>query len=169
MGEHPPMRRPSALAVAVAVAALLVSAAPALAFDPSYEARNFSKTNERAAIHSTPEYKAKLAQVSTANLAEALQQQAADPERSFVGQNLCWNYGEGCAGDVRLYDWGPKQYGIVQPVLFTARNGATLSGRVWATRSGPAKRPGVVIVNGSVQAPETLYWFQAQTLAKAGY
>ena len=56
-----------------------------------------------------------------------------------------------------------------RPVVFTARNGATLSGRVWFTRAGPAKRPGVVIVNGSVQASETLYWFAAQTLAKAGY
>ena len=57
----------------------------------------------------------------------------------------------------------------MQPVLFTARNGATLSGHVWATRAGPAQRPGIVITNGSVQAPETLYWFVAQTLAKAGY
>ena len=54
-------------------------------------------------------------------------------------------------------------------MVFTARNGATLGGRVWFTRAGPAKRPGVVIVNGSVQASETLYWFEAQTLAKAGY
>ena len=35
--------------------------------------------------------------------------------------------------------------------------------------SGKAKRPGIVITNGSVQAPEQLYWFAAQTLAKAGY
>ena len=34
-----------------------------------------------------------------------------------------------------------------------------------ARRSGP----GIVITNGSVQAPEQLYWFAAQTLAKAGY
>jgi dienelactone hydrolase len=40
---------------------------------------------------------------------------------------------------------------------------------VWATKAGPAKRPGIVITNGSVQAPERLYWFAAQTLAKAGY
>jgi len=40
---------------------------------------------------------------------------------------------------------------------------------VWATRAGPAKRPGIVITNGSLQAPERLYWFAAQTLAKAGY
>ena len=57
----------------------------------------------------------------------------------------------------------------MHPVLFTARDGATLSGTVWATRSGPAKRPGIVITTGSVQAPETLYWGLAATLAKHGY
>ena len=93
---------------------------------------------------------------------------AKDPERQFMG-DLCWNGSDGCAGDVRLYDWGPKGYGIVQPVLFTARNGATLSGHIWATKAGPAKRPGIVITNGSVQANEPLYWFAAQALAKAGY
>ena len=72
-------------------------------------------------------------------------------------------------GDTRLYDWGANGYGTVQPILYTARNGSTISGHVWATEAGPAKRPGIVITNGSVQAPEELYWFAAQTLAKAGY
>jgi dienelactone hydrolase len=76
---------------------------------------------------------------------------------------------DGCAGDVRLYNWQAKGYGIVRPFLFTARDGATLSGHVWATRNGPAKRPGIVITNGSVQADEQMYWYAAQTLAKDGY
>jgi dienelactone hydrolase len=76
---------------------------------------------------------------------------------------------DGCAGDARLYDWAPKGYGTVDKVLWTARDGATISGRVWATKAGPAKRPGIVITNGSVQADEQLYWFVAQTLAKHGY
>ena len=82
---------------------------------------------------------------------------------------MCWNQGNGCAGDIRLNNWGPNGYGIVRPVLFTARNGATLSGHVWATVAGPAKRPGIVITNGSVQADEQMYWYAAQTLAKDGY
>ena len=94
--------------------------------------------------------------------------QANDPEREFQ-DHLCRSGEDGCAGDVRLYDWQTNGYGIVRPVLFTARNGATLSGHVWATRSGRTYRPGVVITNGSVQADEQLYWFVAQTLAKAGY
>src|ERR687894_375280 len=83
--------------------------------------------------------------------------------------HICWHGQRDCAGDVRLYDWESKGYGMVEPVLFTARSGATLSGHVWATRSGPARRPGVVITTGSVQAPEELYWGQAATLAKHGY
>jgi len=59
-----PVRR----ALLLAAALLALGAAPAGAqFDPAYEASNFSKTNERAAIHSTPEYKALLARVSAAN------------------------------------------------------------------------------------------------------
>ena len=55
--------------------------------------------------------------------------------------NLCFHHQNGCAGDIRLYDWGADGDGIVEPVLFTQRNGSTLSGHVWMTRSGPAKRP----------------------------
>jgi dienelactone hydrolase len=161
------MRR-LALAVAVTVAAVLAGASSAAAFDPVVEAQNFNKGNERAAIYNTPEYRLLLQQVSIQNTQAAAAMQAADPERNFAA-HLCTTYGDGCAGDVRLYDWEPKGYGIVKKVLFTARSGATLSGRVWRTKAGPAKRPGIVITNGSVQAPETVYWFVAQTLAKAGY
>ena len=101
-----------------------------------------------------------LREVSHRNLTAALQAQVNDPERGFV-TDLCWSGMDGCAGDARLYDWK----GLVQPVLFTARNGATISGRVWATRPGP----GIVITNGSVQADEQMYWYAAQALARAGY
>ncbi|MCW2500106.1 MAG: hypothetical protein JWN87_1782 [Frankiales bacterium] len=156
------------------LAAALVLATPTLAsgspkaFDPAYEAKNYSKTLERQNSYLTPQYQAQLRQVGAANRTHALQLQATDTEREFV-TDLCWSGEDGCAGDVRLYDWQTRGYGIVSPVLFTARNGATLSGHVWATKAGPAKRPGIVITNGSVQAPEQLYWFAAQALAKAGY
>jgi dienelactone hydrolase len=167
-GEDPnPMRL---LALATVLFAALVSAAPAGAasFDPAVEAQNFSITLQRQAEYDTPAYQALLAQVGTQNAAAAVALQASDPGRFFTN-NLCWSLQNGCAGDVRLYDWRPKHYGLVKPVLFTARDGATLSGHVWATRSGPAKRAGIVITDGSVQADEQLYWFAAQTLAKAGY
>jgi dienelactone hydrolase len=155
------------IASLAALAVLAVGASVALALDPATEAQNFGKGNERSAIYNTPEYRALLTQVSVNNRLEAMGLQAADPERNFLGQ-LCATGEDGCAGDARLYGWD-NGHGVSQKVLFTARNGATISGRVWRTNAGPAKRPGVVITNGSVQAPERVYWFVAQTLAKAGY
>src|SRR5690242_9532902 len=143
---------------------LLVPGTAHAALDPIFEAKNYSKTLERQALYDSPAGRLLLTQVSQQNLVAALQAQVSDPEREFVS-DLCWNGGDGCAGDARLYGWK----GVVTPVLFTARNGATLSGHVWATRSGPRHRPGVVITNGSVQADEQMYWYAAQTLAKAGY
>ena len=147
------------------LAALPASAA---AFDSDRERDNRAKERERDAIHQAPAYQDQLSARSQQNTQESAQILATDPERNFLG-NLCFTYGRACAGDVRLYDWERNGHGIVRPVLFTARSGATISGHVWATRSGPARRPGIVITNGSIQAPETLYWFAAQTLAKAGY
>jgi dienelactone hydrolase len=153
----------------VAAAILLACAAPAAAqFSPDREARNYSKINERAAEYSTPEYQAELRRRSAENQVETARIKADDPERNFDA-TLCNTRNDGCAGDVRLYDWEANGHGLSRPVLFTARNGAVLSGRVWATRSGPAKRPGIVITNGSVQAPEQVYWFAATNLAKRGY
>src|SRR4051794_33583518 len=152
----------------IVAAVLLAGASAAYAFDPVVEAQNYGKGLERQSIYTTPSYEAKLRVVSQLNGLNALKMQATDPGREFV-TDLCWNGNDGCAGDVRLYDWQTNGYGIVQPVLFTARNGATLSGHVWATKAGPAHRPGIVITNGSVQADEQLYWYAAQTLAKDGY
>lgn len=159
--------RIAAGAAVAAVTALLVPAA-AGAFDLGTELSNYSKITERQATYLTIPYQLQLRKVGLQNGAAALAMQVADPEREFVS-DLCWNGFDGCAGDVRLYDWQSKGYGIVQPVLFTARNGATLSGHVWATRAGPPRRPGIVITNGSVQADEQMYWYAAQALAKAGY
>jgi dienelactone hydrolase len=149
-------------------AAAIVTVPGAQAFDAGTEARNFAKIEERQTIYNTAQYQAQLRTTGVSNFNEAVAMQATDPERNFLGLHLCSTGDDGCAGDVRLYDW-ESHGGVVKKVLFTARSGATISGRVWATKAGPAKRPGVVITNGSVQAPERLYWFAAQTLAKAGY
>ena len=141
---------------------------PPTEFNPAVEAENFSITEQRQKIYDTPEYQLALTEQGNANTLEALSEQGADPERLFT-DDLCWNGGNGCAGDVRLYDWEKDNDGIVRRVLFTSRGGATLSGRIWATREGPAKRPGVVITDGSVQADEQMYWYAAQALAKDGY
>jgi dienelactone hydrolase len=138
------------------------------AFNPLIEAQNYSITLQRQAVYDTPQYQAALAADSIASGEQALAAQAADPERFFT-DDLCWNLWNGCAGDIRLYNWASNGYGLVREVLFTARDGATISGHVWATVAGPAKRPGIVITNGSFQADEQMYWYAAQTLAKDGY
>lgn len=155
------------LLVAVLAAALGTAPSPA-PINPVTEARNYAIVFERQAVYRTPAYQAKLLQVGTQNAVAAVRAQAHDPGRSML-TTACATGQNACAGDVRLYDWGPKNYGLVQPVLFTARDGASISGHVWATRSGPARRPGVVITPGSVQADEQLYWYAAQALAKDGY
>jgi len=154
--------------VLFAVHATPSSAKPPTTFNPVVEARNFSITQQRQRVYDTPQYQTKLAADSTASTAQALATEAADPGR-FFADDLCWNLSNGCAGDIRLNDWASHGYGIVRPVLFTARDGATISGHVWATVAGPAKRPGIVITDGSVQADENMYWYAAQALAKAGY
>ncbi|HEY2167706.1 MAG TPA: hypothetical protein VGH01_11105 [Jatrophihabitantaceae bacterium] len=143
-------------------------AAGGTGFSPVVEAKNYAVTLERQAVYDTVPYQAKMLTVGTVNGAHATYEQLADPGRLFSA-DLCWSGFNACAGDVRLYNWATNGYGIVRPVLFTARDGATLSGHVWATTAGPAQRPGVVIVNGSVQADEQMYWYAAQALAKAGY
>ena len=85
----------------------------------------------------------------------------SDPERQ-PNPSLCT---PACAIDPRLQNWS----GLVEPVLYTSRSGATISGHVWATQEGPAKRPGIIIINGSILAFDEAYWYLAQTLAKAGF
>jgi hypothetical protein len=159
------------IASVLAVAALPVSqvaAKPPSSFNPVVEAENFSITQQRQTTYDTPQYQEQLAVDSATSTAQATSAEANDPERFFT-DDLCWNLSNGCAGDIRLNDWGPNGYGIVRPILFTARDGATISGHVWATIAGPAKRPGIVITNGSVQADENMYWYAAQALAKDRY
>ncbi|HEY1077665.1 MAG TPA: hypothetical protein VGE51_13325 [Fontimonas sp.] len=64
-----------------------------------------------------------------------------------------------------------EQEAEVIPVVFYDEGCARISGRVWAPRGAKAgdRLPGVVIQNGSIQASETLYWWMAQPLVRAGY
>ena len=163
------------LAAMGAAASALLLTAPSLVeaftpqpFTPTTEAENFAKVEERQTIYDTPGYQALLREISVQNAAAAGAEQVNDPAREFA-DHVCRSGEDGCAGDARLYYWEINDYGIVQPVYYTARDGATISGHVWATRSGPASRPGIVITEGSVQADEQLYWYAAQALAKAGY
>jgi dienelactone hydrolase len=176
-----PTRTARVAAIAAAVIGVLVLPAasyateheePPTSFEPVLEAENFSITQQRQTIYDTPEYQAELAQQGLKNREEATLEQAGDPERNFSG-DLCYEGENGCAGDVRLYDWEKNGYGRVRKVLFTARSGATISARIWSAVNPAvtpnAKLPGIVITNGSVQADEQMYWYAAQALAKDGY
>jgi dienelactone hydrolase len=158
-------RAPAAIA---ALLACLIAPAAASAFSPDTEVQNWSKVFERERyVTLTPEFQALLAQQTANGLGDLVKRTLSDPER--LPANVCGARSFECAGDVRFYDWPERAGGIRHPVVFTARSGATISGDVWATRDGPARRPVVVITTGSVQAPETLYWGQAATLAEHGY
>jgi dienelactone hydrolase len=120
-----------------------------------------------------PAYQENLAAFSTQSELEYFRILATDGPtrtygRDFTG-NLCAHHGNGCAGDIRYYGWGDSNAATVKPVLFTARNGSTLSGHVWTSDACAKNCPGIVITNGSVQAPEELYWYVAADLARAGY
>lgn len=138
-------------------------------FDPAVEAQNYAKLQERKSeIVFTPEFQARMQQQNAQDAIDLPLLLANDPERDPLG-NICAQRKNECAGDVRFYDGWDGTYGIRTPVLFTGRSGATLSGNVWATQEGTFPKPGIVITTGSVQAPETLYWGIAASLAKAGY
>jgi len=89
-------------------------------------------------------------------------------------------WGSVATGDPTRYAGAPGPNGAdfyaneadVAPVVFYDAGCARISGRVWAPHgwmSGDATLPGVVIENGSIEAPETLYWWFAQQLVRAGY
>jgi dienelactone hydrolase len=159
----------AALALAGALLVVLGGPATATAYDPALEAKNFAKIQERNAYEVlTPEFQARMQEQNARDAVEFPLLLAGDPERNPLG-NICAQRKNECAGDVRFYDWPDAGYGLRVPVLFTARSGAVISGSVWRTRSGPDRRPGIVITTGSVQAPETLYWGIAAALAKRGY
>ncbi|GAB3141410.1 hypothetical protein GCM10027258_23990 [Amycolatopsis stemonae] len=138
------------------IVVLLGAAAPA-------EPVNTLRTLERPAVYGTPQFQAQVLQAGLAAMAERHRVLRADPGR-HPDPNAC-TVAVACVGDPRLSHGD----GLGSPVVFTARSGATLSGHVRATKSGPAKRPLVVIVTGSIVGFEQGYWPQAQALATAGY
>jgi len=154
----------------IALFVLLLTGVPAHAFDPHAEADNYRKGGERFA-HDEPNagFQAEIALQSlsgTIGLTQALSQ---DPAR--LPANPCAANLDLCVGDPRLYDWGAR-YGVVRPIGYRNRNGAYISGHLWAPlprRGEPMRRlPAIVIVNGDL-APEQVYWWAAQVLARAGY
>lgn len=158
------VRSTAVLATASALILGFIPTASATPVNPIDDAKNIAMSSQRGAkILTDPAFVAKAAAAAASYTANRLKTILTDPERR-ISPNAC-SVPTLCVGDVRLGDW----QGLKKPVLFTARNGAVLSGNVWATANGPAKRPGIFIINGSVAGYEQSYWWAAQSLANAGY
>lgn len=128
------------------------------------EVNNYANTLQNTTQH--VDLTAGILQATTAYQADRLALLLNDPGRQVLA-NSCTGIAT-CPIDPRVQNWKDKG-GVVKPVTFTARTGATLSGHVWATKDGADSRPGVVFINGSVIGFEQIYWYVAQTLARAGF
>lgn len=137
------------------------------------ELRNYAKTQEAPAEQSSdPDFLTRWQARNTANAADYLERTTTETEwRSHA--NLCATWGGQCTGDPKRYR-DVDAYGFYgeigerERVAFYDREGARLSGHVWTPIEGD-ELPCVVVTNGSVQAPEPLYWWAAQSLVEWGY
>lgn len=147
----------------------------------SLEVRTLAKTQEAPVERaSDPTFLERWRRRSRANAAEYAERVTAEPGwRSHANAAPAWT--GRCTGDPDLYpDVDARDFygtaGRRRRVAFYDRTGARLSGHLWTpvadARDGtPSSEglPGVVITNGAIDAPETLYWWAAQALAEAGY
>ncbi|HEX4191359.1 MAG TPA: hypothetical protein VHZ06_10235 [Marmoricola sp.] len=144
-----------------------IDCAAAKALTPAFatcEARNLKITGQNIDGHS--ELTAGITRDTIAYQQARARALKADPERK-PDPNSCTTV-VACPIDPRMDGWTDRG-GLVEPVLYTSRSGATISGHVWATAAGAAERPGIIITNGSIIGYEQAYWFLAQALAKAGF
>jgi hypothetical protein len=180
------LRRLASLTALVAMTAMVLTAvAVADEHDPdapdypsaewtAREAANYARTTEAPDAHLTdPGFMQRWQEQSLANALDYQQRNLDDSDWSSTG-NLCTTWAQPCSGDPFRYPGVDAFYddaGVVEAVAFLDRGGARLSGRVWAPMGAAAgaSLPGVVIMNGSVQAPETLYWWAAQAMVRQGY
>ena len=140
------------------------------------EAENFATVSQAPLEQAMdPEFQLRWNEQSTANRTEYLRRRYVDGTWWWDSTgNLCNHWSAVCTGDPYLYPGVDPFYeneGLVEEAIYFDAQGALLSGRVWVPRwSQPGDDlPGVVIETGSVQAPETLYWWFAQTLVRNGY
>lgn len=145
------------------------------------EAGNYAKVSEAPTEQlSNPDFLQRLTEQGLANEAAWAERIASDPSwvdpRSGNTQvtPLCTSWSMQCTGDPFRYPGFDPFYeneADVQPVLFYDEGCARISGRVWKPKGAADgdNLPAIVIENGSVQAPETLYWWAAQMLVRAGY
>jgi len=174
------------LALLLLPAALLGSTVPAAAqeTEPTYpspewfarEATNFATVGQAPLEQATdPDFQLRWNQQSGENREHYMTRRYVDGTWWWESTgNLCYHWSGPCTGDPYLYPGVDPFYeneGLVEEAIYFDAGGALLSGRVWVPRSSQPgdQLPGVVIETGSVQAPETLYWWFAQSLVRQGY
>ncbi|MDM4769383.1 hypothetical protein [Solimonas sp. SE-A11] len=174
--------------LAAAVLCCGAQAAQAIPEGPEYpsaawtqrELANYARTLEGPTEQATnPAFLLRLQLQSVFNAQQWLLRGLKDPSwLSPLAANtavlpLCTTWAEQCAGDPYRYPGIDPFYeteGEVTPVVFYDHGCARISGRVWKPRASTGRAlPGVVIENGSIQAPEPLYWWMAQALVRQGY
>ena len=143
------------------------------------EALNYARTLEGPTEQvSNPTFLLRFQTQSTLNQLEHAQRMLDDPTwltaPNLPVLPLCSTWSEPCVGDPFRYPGSDPFYeteGEVIPFTIYDDGCARLTGRVWAPRGSQAGAglPAVVIENGSIQAPEPLYWWMAQALVRAGY
>lgn len=184
---QPRHRRRVALAVACAVAGALFGIAPpagARASEPIYpsaewfqrEATNYAITSQAPLEQATdPDFQVRWNEQSTENRTDYMRRRYVDGTWWWDSTgNLCNHWSFVCTGDPYLYPGADPFYdneGLVEEAIYFDAQGALLSGRVWVPKSSQPgdQLPGVVLETGSVQAPETMYWWMAQALVRQGY
>lgn len=144
------------------------------------EAQNYARTLEAPAEQVAPAFAQRLVEQNLANETEWLMRGIADTSwfSPLSGNTqltpLCTSWTFQCAGDPFRYPGVDPFYaseGDVAPFVYYDEGCARINGRVWSPKgaAGGARLPGVVIETGSIQAPETLYWWMAQALVRQGY
>jgi Bacterial Ig-like domain (group 3) len=172
---------PAALALLVTVS--LLGPPASAAAEPTYpspewfqrEAQNFAIVSQSHAEQADPDFQQRWNDQSTANRLHYFRSRYVDMTWPWDSSgNACNHWSGPCTGDPYLYPGVDPFYeneGLVQEVIYFDSDGALLSGRVWVPKDSQSgdNLPGVVIETGSVQAPETLYWWFAQALVRQGY
>lgn len=169
-----------ALALPLLAQAIPEGPAPSTPAWAAREAANYARTSEAPDEQAGSAFAQRLAAQGAANQAEWLMRGITDPDWFSPKSGntellpLCASWAIQCSGDPFRYPGVDAFYtdeAEVTPLVIYDEDCARLSGRVWAPKGSKAGDglPAVVIENGSIQAPEPLYWWMAQALVRQGY
>ncbi len=143
------------------------------------ELANYAKVLEAPTEQaSNPVFMQRLTEQGLANFQSYVERSLADPSWTLSQAlntpitPLCTTWSMQCTGDPFRYPGIDPFYGneaAVEAFVYYDQDCARISGRVWKPLGAEAGLPAVIIENGSVQAPEPLYWWAAQLLVRSGY